>query len=177
MKFRTVTLSSGATFQVPQGIQRIDAKSTHGWQVRHLGTKFFSDGPSGDPQLSLVNAVGELLKRLHTGPISVLLRQDVSPRKQTDLPVGIFGPIVRNRPGRAAVAELSVLLPRFGRQAQTKNIYIGSESTYSVEKYLAALEKGQSMRAEATEQYERDAARAKRQAVQALRSHLRLLTS
>ena len=43
MKFRKVKLISNQEFMVPQGIQRIDTKSTHGWQVRYHGTKYFSD--------------------------------------------------------------------------------------------------------------------------------------
>ena len=43
MKTRKVTIYSGKTFTVPQGIQRIDTTSTHGWQVRYAGTKLFSD--------------------------------------------------------------------------------------------------------------------------------------
>lgn len=177
MKFRTVHFADGTALEVPQGIQRIDAKSTHGWQVRHQGTKFFSDGPGGDPRQSLVNAISELVQRLRESPPTVPLREEASPRKQNDLPVGIFGPIVRQRDGRAAVAELSVLLPRFGRPAQTKHVYIGSENTYSVDRYLAALDRSQALRAEATEQYERDAAKARGQAVKTLRSHLRTLTT
>ena len=38
MKTRDVAIFSGHRFAVPQGIQRIDTKSTHGWQVRYHGT-------------------------------------------------------------------------------------------------------------------------------------------
>ncbi len=43
MKLRDVAIFNGQKFVVPQGIQRIDTKSTHGWQVRYQGTKMFSD--------------------------------------------------------------------------------------------------------------------------------------
>lgn len=175
MNFRTISLSGRKAMQVPQGIQRIDSKSTHGWQVRCAGTKFFSDGPAANPRDSLLRASKELLTRLATAPANVPLRQRVSPKKNSALPVGIFGPIVRNRPGRAAVAELSVLLPQFGSSPKIKNIYIGSENTYSIDKYQAALAKSLELRAQATEQYERDAAKAQRQSVKQLRAYLHAL--
>ena len=46
MKTRNITLFSGEQFEVPQGIQRIDHRATHGWQLRYGGTKLFS--VSGD---------------------------------------------------------------------------------------------------------------------------------
>ena len=48
MKVRDVVIFSGERFEVPQGIQRIDHRATHGWQLRYGGTKLFSDGsPDG----------------------------------------------------------------------------------------------------------------------------------
>ena len=44
MKTRDVVIFSGKRFKVPQCIQRIDHRYTHGWQVRYGGTKMFSDG-------------------------------------------------------------------------------------------------------------------------------------
>lgn len=175
MKFRDVTLADGQWFQVPQGIQRIDSKSTHGWQVRYQGTKLFSDGKPGDPKRSLVLAIRELLTRITTTPASLTLKQDPSANKSSDLPSGISGPIVRERPGRAPVAELSVLLPRFGGKAQTKNVYIGSQNTYNEDKYRAALAKCLDMRSQAAGLYEKEAAKAQQAAVGSLRSQLRAL--
>jgi hypothetical protein len=175
MKFREVTLADGQMFQVPQGIQRIDSKSTHGWQVRYQGTKLFSDGKSGDAKRSLSLAIRELLSRITATPGALTLKQDPSANKSSDLPSGISGPIVRERPGRAPVAELSVLLPRFGGKAQTKNVYIGSQNTYSVDKYHAALAKCMDMRSRAASLYEKDAAKAQQVALTALRAQLRSL--
>ena len=57
MKQRNVTIFSGKAFTVPQGIQRIDTASTHGWQVRYQGTKFFSDhSPDGSGAATSVTA-------------------------------------------------------------------------------------------------------------------------
>jgi hypothetical protein len=47
MKTRFVTLATGESFNVPQGIQRLDSRSTRGWQVRYQGTKYFPDGITG----------------------------------------------------------------------------------------------------------------------------------
>ena len=46
MKTRKIVLFSGEEFEVPQGIQRIDHRATHGWQLRYGGTKLFSDHTS-----------------------------------------------------------------------------------------------------------------------------------
>jgi hypothetical protein len=175
MKSRQVTLYGGLTFQVPQGIQRIDSKSTHGWQVRYQGSKFFSDGPTGHPQQSLINAMRELLNRLDSLPPPAVLNRGPSASKSTDLPSGISGPIVRERPGRPMIAELSVLLPRLGRSALHKKIHIGSENTYTPDKYRAALAKGVAMRAEAIAQYERDADKARKQTMTQLRAQIKAL--
>lgn len=173
MKFRKAHLPSGQTFDVPQGIQRIDSKSTHGWQVRYQGTKLFSDGESADPQQSLAKAIKELLAR-HAAAPPVLSRMNNGPsaHKTSDLPAGISGPILRSRPGRALIAELSVALPRLGLQPRIKSIYIGSQNTYTEARYLAALAKGIELRKEALESYEQDALKAHRQGIKALKSEL-----
>ncbi|MGH6647629.1 hypothetical protein [Aquabacterium sp.] len=177
MKFRQVTLATGQTFDVPQGIQRIDSSSTHGWQVRYQGTKLFSDG-EGDPQQSLAKAVKELLARTAAMP-PVLTRVNNGPsiNKTSDLPAGISGPIVRARPGRALIAELSVLLPRLGLQPKIKSIYIGSQNTYTEARYLAALAKGIELRKAALDSYEQDALKAHRQNIKALKTELSSLRS
>lgn len=177
MKTRQVTLLSGQTFQVPQGIQRIDSTSTHGWQVRYQGTKFFSDGLHGSPGHSLVNAMRELLARITTMPVSSALSRGPSAHKTTDLPSGISGPIVRERPGRAMTAELSVLLPRFGRSALNKKIYIGSQNTYTPERYVQALAKGIEMRAQAMALYAQGEEKARKALAAQLRSQIKSIRS
>lgn len=173
MKFREVTLADGTELSVPQGIQRIDTRSTHGWQVRCQGTKFFSDGPTADVRQSLIKATRELIQRLTTLPAPSGLKLQASPSKTSDLPPGISGPIVRERPGRAPSAALSVLVPRFGKAPQNKTVYIASQSTYSEERYLQALAKGLAIRAQAIERYEEDASKARRKAGALLRAQLR----
>lgn len=174
MKFRKATLPSGQTFDVPQGIQRIDSKSTHGWQVRYQGTKLFSDGESADAQQSLAKAIKELLARHAAAPPALgrVAKGTPSTHKTSDLPAGISGPILRTRPGRAMIAELSVALPRLGLQPRIKSIYIGSQNTYTEARYLAALAKGIELRKAALESYEQDALKAHRQGIKALKLEL-----
>ena len=67
MKVRHITIFSGEQFDVPQGIQRIDHRATHGWQLRYGGTKLFSDHSSdvSGAAASLQRATKELLKLLN----------------------------------------------------------------------------------------------------------------
>ena len=114
MKTREVSLAAGEKFTVPQGVQRLDSKSTRGWQVRYQGTKYFPDGEAG-PKKALEAATRELLRRVATLPAPVLLKRAPSPRKNSDLPAGISGPIlVKGRRSEEQSAVLSVLVPRFG---------------------------------------------------------------
>jgi hypothetical protein len=167
MKTRDVVIFSGQSFTVPQGIQRIDTRSTHGWQVRYHGTKMFSDHSSdgSGAAASLEAATRELLRRIAQLPAPVLLQKGPSVNKQNRLPAGISGPIVRERKGsRTRTASLSVLVPRFGREPQIKNVYIGTETTYTVARYRRALARALELRREAVERYEIEATRARRKA-------------
>ncbi|MBI5716751.1 MAG: hypothetical protein HZC37_03595 [Burkholderiales bacterium] len=175
MKTRKVTIYSGKTFTVPQGIQRIDSASTHGWQVRYQGTKFFSDSVAdgGDATKALAAATRELLNRIATMPAPVVLKRGPSANKKSGLPPGISGPIVVSRgEERVRSAVLSVLLPRFGSTPQLKSVYIGTENTYTQTKYRAALKEAKLLRAEAVADYEAAATRARRKSALALRKEL-----
>ncbi len=166
MKTRTVTIFSGHVFEVPQSIQRIDHRATHGWQLRYGGTKLFSDGLPADGSRageSLARATKELLRRINTLPAPSMLQRGPSAGKASNLPVGISGPIVRQRRGSALRdCSLAVLLPRFGDKPVRRSIYIGTENTYTVERYQEALERAIALRAEAVEAYEKAATRARR---------------
>lgn len=175
MQFREVTLPSGQRFQVPQGIQRIDSKSTHGWQVRCQGTKLFSDGKPADPRQALASAMRELLERVSTLPVNSPLKHGPSAGKSSDLPAGISGPILRVRQGRVPTAELSVSLPCFGRRVGIKSVYIGSQNTYTEDKYREALAKCIELRASAVERYLQDAEKARRATMASLRKQLQAL--
>ena len=176
MKQRKVIIFSGRRFTVPQGIQRIDSTSTHGWQVRYQGTKFFSDGVPADGRgaaASLAKAMQELFARIATLPAPVVLKRGPSPLKTSRLPAGISGPIVVARSdGGVRSAVLSVLLPRFGETAQMKSIYIGTENTYTQARYRAAVTEAKILRAEAVATYETSATLARRREARSLRQSL-----
>lgn len=176
MKTRDVTIFSGHRFAVPQGIQRIDSRSTHGWQVRYHGTKFFSDGMPADGSnaaRSLEKATRELLGRIAAMPAPVTLKRGPSANKSSRLPPGISGPIVARRgDSEAQWAVISVLVPRFGRKPQVKRIYIGTPKTYTQAKYRQALARAIAIRTEAQEAYETAATRARRREATELRKSL-----
>jgi len=173
MKLRKVIIFSGARFSVPQGIQRIDHLATHGWQLRYGGTRLFSDGtPDGKgARVALRRATDELLARIARLPAPSRLQVEPNENKTSDLPVGISGPIVRLRKGaRVRESSLSVSLPRFGQANRRTSIYIGTENTYSIEKYRSALEKAIRLRREAELAYRRAVTKAKRVSGQRLKA-------
>ncbi|MDT8998686.1 hypothetical protein RQP53_05315 [Paucibacter sp. APW11] len=163
MKLRDVEIYTGQRYEVPQGIQRIDSRSTHGWQLRYGGTKFYSDSKfSADPGEALKAATKELAKRIAKLPAPTRLKPGPNGNKTSELPVGISGPIVRQRRANVRDCSFTVLLPRFGEAPRRRSVYIASESTYTVERYYQALEKAVELRQEAEEAYRRAATRAKR---------------
>jgi hypothetical protein len=176
IRIREVVLASGQSCQVPQGIQRIDHRATHGWQLRYgRGTRLFSDGHAGGPAEALVLAVRELLNRIATEPAPSLLQKAPSRHKKNGLPAGVSGPVVRQR-AHAAVRDCSftVLLPRFGDRPQRRTVYIGTENTWTPEKYAAALARAVALREAAVQRYERAITAAKRRAARELRRLLRV---
>jgi hypothetical protein len=175
MKFRRVTIFSGHRFDVPQCVQRIDHRATHGWQLRYGGTKLYSDHSSdgSGAAAALAAATKELLRRIATLPAPTTLQQGPSVNKSSGLPPGISGPIVRQRQGgRVRDCSLAVLLPRFGETPLRRSVYIGTENTYSDEKYREALERAIALRQRAEEAYRRQATRARRADARALRQAL-----
>ena len=173
MKFRDVVIFNGKKFKVPQGIQRIDTRATHGWQVRYAGTKLFSDhtNDGSGAAASLDKAQKELVRRISTMPAPSMLQKRPSGSKSSELPVGVSGPIVRQRAGsNVRSCSLSVLLPRFGQAPRCSSVYIGTENTYTVERFQAALERAVAMRKEAEAAYEVAATKARREGAKLLRA-------
>jgi hypothetical protein len=165
MKFRDVTIFSGHCFSVPQSVQRIDHLATHGWQLRYGGTKLYSDGSrdGSGAAAALDKATKELLRRIAKLPAPTTLQQAPSVNKSNDLPVGISGPVVRQRSGgRVRDCSLSVSIPRFGDKPRRCTVYIGTENTYTAERFAAALDRAVAMRVKAEDAYRRAATRAKR---------------
>lgn len=175
MKFRDVVIFNGQAFSVPQGIQRIDTRATHGWQVRYAGTKLYSDHTrdGSGAAASLEAATYELARRIAANPAPSLLQRKPSESKTSTLPVGISGPIVRLRKGSTVRScSFSVLLPRFGQSPRCSSVYIGTENTYSPERYKAALHKAMALRREAEQAYAEAATLARRAAAQVLEEGL-----
>jgi hypothetical protein len=176
MKVREIIIFSGEQFTVPQCIQRIDSKATHGWQVRYHGTKMFSDHtPDGSgASQALAKATRELLNRIAALPAPVSLQKSPSANKTSNLPSGISGPILRKRKrSNVRTASLSVLLPQHGEPPKCKSIYIGSEGTYTLARFKQAVARAVELRAVAEEEYELAATRAKRKAGSAMRAAIR----
>jgi hypothetical protein len=171
MKFRDVVIFSGKKFSVPQGIQRIDTRATHGWQVRYGGTKLFSDytADGSGAKDSLQRAQQELARRIATLPAPSMLQKRPSDSKASGLPVGVSGPIIRERGGRVRSCSFSVLLPQYGKAPRCSSVYIGTENTFSLERRQEALDKAVAMRREAEEAYELAATKAKRAAAKVLK--------
>jgi hypothetical protein len=165
MKFRTSVIFTGKKFKVPQGIQRIDVRSTHGWQLRYGGTKFFNDGTTDGKGAvaSLAAAKKELLARINKMPAPSLLQKLPNKTKSNGLPVGISGPIVRLRPGsKVRDCSFSVSVPLYGAKPRRRSVYIATENTFTQERYQAALKRALAMRQEAELKYEKDSTKAKR---------------
>jgi hypothetical protein len=176
VKTRNVTIFSGHVFEVPQSIQRIDHRATHGWQLRYGGTKLFSDhtndGSGAGESLRL--ATRELLKRIAELPAPSLLQRGPSVNKRSGLPVGISGPIVRQRRGsELRDCSLAVLIPRFGTTPQRKSVYIGTENTYTQKRFKEALKEAVLLRQQAEEAYEAAATKARRAEARAYKAKLK----
>ena len=173
MKFRTSVIFTGKRFKVPQGIQRIDVRSTHGWQLRYGGTKFFNDGSTDGrgATASLAAAKKELLARINRMPAPSLLQKQPNQTKGNDLPVGISGPIVRLRPNsKVRDCSFSVSVPLYGAKPRRRSVYIATENTFTQERYQAALTRALEMRKAAEVKYEKDATKAKRLGAKVLKA-------
>lgn len=175
MRFREVTIFSGDRFVVPQCVQRIDHRATHGWQLRYGGTKLFSDhsndGSGAEGALAL--ATKELIRRIRTIDAPTTLQRAPSANKSSALPPGISGPIVRERAGgRARDCSLAVLLPRFGEPPVRRSVYVATEGTYTAAKMRAALKRAVAMREEAEGVYRKQATRARRAEAKELQAML-----
>lgn len=167
MKVRKIVIFNGKRFAVPQGIQRIDHRSTHGWQLRYGGTRLFSDGTTdgSGARAALALAVAELHARIARLPAPSRLQVEPNENKTSTLPVGISGPLVRLRAGaKVRESSLSVSLPRYGQPPRRRSIYIGTENTYTIQRYRRAVVKAIELREAAELAYRQAATRAKRAA-------------
>ncbi len=103
------------------------------------------------------------------------MQRSANSNKTSDLPVGISGPIVRQRKSSAVRdCSLSVSLPRFGQTPRKSTIYIGNENTFTQERYQAALERAVQMRQQAEKAYQVAATKAKRAEARVLKAKVNL---
>ncbi len=175
MKTREVVIFNGTRFTVPQCIRRIDHQSTHGWQLRYGGTKLFSDHTSdgSGAKAALAAATKALLARIAKMPAPSKLQRVPSGNKASDLPVGISGPVVRQRVGsRVRDCSFAVSLPRYGSRPVGRSVYIGTENAYSNDRYHDALTKAVELREKAEAIYQRAATKARREEAKVLKATL-----
>lgn len=175
-QLRSVTTMSGETFIVPSGLRRVEYvhKHTFGWIVRRVGgkTKLFSDGRYGSAQASYLAAL-DLCRTIideQAQSTEPSLRR-VTQAKTSGLPEGIYGPILKSIPGRSAeVAYLVVSIPIFGKRNKVKWLYLGTEATYTVEKFNRVLKRAKTLRAESLRDYRIAMTAASRTALEAVAS-------
>ena len=128
MNFREWVTNSGATFQVPENIVRIEIVNSgvYGWQVRYGEPEVMILDKSTSAvgaQVALTEAIQELIKRIHSLDAPTGLRMSVSKNKTSDLPSGISGPVSSNRKGRKVLQySFGVSIPRFGDKSDRKSV-------------------------------------------------------
>lgn len=165
MKYREVTIFTGAKFRVPEHIQRLDSKHTHGWQLRFGKWTMFSDHSNDGTgaRTSLTAAKEELLKRIDKLHAPTGLRTTTLSSKTTDLPVGISGPVRSVKRGRR-VAEFNFVIsvPQAGGRSTSRKAYIGTENTISDERIMEALAVAVDIRKQAVRVFQDTKTRTKR---------------
>ena len=169
MDVREKITEFGESFMIPTWIERID--NSHGWQLRLGKTQFFADGTNdgSGSAASLKRAILELKRRIKTTPVPNYLKSKTRPDKFNDLPLGISGPTPSKIRGRDLLQHhLQISIPRFDKTPTTRKVYIGTDNTYSDERFEKALVKAKSIRDQAVEVYERENAAAARKAVAGL---------
>ncbi len=77
------------------------------------------------------------------------------------------------RGGKTRDCSLMVLIPRFGDKPRRRTIYIGTENTYTLARYHAALDRAIEMRKAAEEAYEKATTKAKRAAARVLKAQVK----
>ena len=155
MKLRDVIVFN-ETYQVPERVQRIDTKGTHGWQLRYGSTKLFSDhsNDGSGALVSLTEAVTELHRRIDRLPAPSGLRADIAARKSSDLPVGISRPAPRLRAGRKVYEHVfNVSVPRGTERSTNMTVYIGTDNTLTPEREAEALAKAIGIRDKAAREH------------------------
>ena len=166
MEFRTRTIFSGQTFEVPKHIVRMDSKKVHGWHVRYGKWVLFSDysNDGSGAMAALAAASAELARRISKLPAPHGLRSEAHPDKANGMPLGISGPTSRRRQVHTALEYyLQVTYPVPGGKPVNRSIYIATENTLTRERYQAALKKAVAMRDTGVRKFKLATTKAKRE--------------
>mgnify|MGYP003587038114 CR=1 FL=1 len=169
MDMREKITEFGDRYMVPTWIERIPP--SHGWQLRFGKSKFFADGTNdgSGSAASLKKAISELKTRIKSSNIPNALKSNARANKLNDLPVGISGPTA-SVIGNSDISQhhLQVSVPRYGKTPTTRKVYIGTDNTYTDERFEKALLKAIKIREDSVKAYELEHQRATRKAVASL---------
>ncbi len=166
MEYRQHTIFSGQTFDVPKHVVRLDNKNTHGWQVRYGKWALFSDHSQdgSGAAMALAAASAELARRIKKLPAPHGVRTAAIEGKGHGMPVGVSGPISRQRQGLGPVQYyLQVTYPVSGGKSVNRSVYIATENTLTKEKYHMALAKAIALRDTGVRKFKLATTKAKRE--------------
>ena len=170
MEYREKTIFTGQVFQVPNHIERIDSNRGHAWQVRYgRPWKSFPDRSTdgSGAERALREAIDELAKRINRLPAPTGARSEPMAHKQSGLPVGISGPIARyQKKMKHPYYELQVTWPVVGGKPKNSKVYIGTELTYTQERFEKALEKAVALREKNMKKFQLEANKRKRESAE-----------
>jgi len=180
MEYREYEIFTGVKFLVPEHIQRIDKLptptngATHGWQLRYGQWTFYADrsADGSGAQGALDEATNELIRRIHILEAPTGLRKNPNGSKNSELPVGISGPIRRLRKGRKfSEFYFGITIPRFGIKPTNTSVYIATENTITDERLDTALAKAIGIRNKAEAAFQEASTLAKREKTPQNESH------
>ena len=166
MEYRSRTIFTGQSLDVPKYIVRLDSRKTHGWQLRYGKWKMFSDysNDGSGAEAALVVATAELARRIAKLPAPTGLRSRARTGKANDMPLGVSGPVARIRDGtRFTQYYLQVNFPIPDGKPANRSVYIATENTLTPEKYQAALTKAIALRDSGVRKFKLATTKAKRE--------------
>ena len=166
MEYRSHTIFTGLSLEVPKYIVRLDARKVHGWQLRYGKWKLFSDHSNDGTgaEAALLVATAELARRIAKLPAPTGLRNQSRSGKANDMPLGISGPMALKRAGTSYTQYyLQVSFPVHDGKPANRSVYIATENTLTPEKYQAALTKAVALRESGVRKFKLATTKAKRE--------------
>ena len=166
MEYRSRTIFTGQSLEVPKYIVRLDSGKTHGWQLRYGKWKLFSDHSKdgSGAEAALLGATAELARRITKLPAPTGLRNQSRSGKVNDMPLGVSGPVARKREGTSFTQYyLQVNFPIPDGKPANRSVYIATENTLTPEKYQAALTKAIALRESGVRKFKLATTKAKRE--------------